>query len=326
MRNQMKLEDFYSKAKEEIDAKLEEMIRGQSEYEKLKYALSDGKRLRSGLTLLVFNACEKSNYSRALETAVAGELMHSASLVHDDIIDRDLLRRRRATTYRKYGVEEAVLLGHRMVSLGFKIAASHGMKILKTFINAWDSALKGEIMDVELSKRKIEELIPNGRRLYYNVISNKTASLFAASCRLGAQEAEAGEELENLFWDYGKLVGKVHQLADDYAEIKKGRIEILPLVGLMPHKDDAMLALKRAIKNDEGAALMEGLEKFGIDREFQSEIENVISKAESLAKDGRIPNSPHREILVETPRYVVSCMLAEIGEQWPPEILGYRSR
>ncbi len=321
----MKVEDFYSKAKEEIEAKLEEIIKGQSEYEKLKYALSGGKRLRSGLNLLVFNACKEKTCDRALETAAAIELMHSASLVHDDIIDLDLLRRGSATAYRKYGVEEAVLLGHRMVSLGFKIAADHGMNILKTFISAWDSAVKGEILDVEFSKKTLEELIPSGRKLYFEVISDKTASLFAASCSLGAQEAETGEELKGLLENYGELVGVVHQLADDYAEIKKGCIEVLPLVCLMSHKDDVMLALTSAIKNDERTALIEALEKSDIEKEFKFEIEKVISKAESLAKDDRIPNSPYKEILIETPKYVANCMLAEIGEQSIREILGYRS-
>lgn len=322
----MKVEDFYSKSKEDIETKLEEIIKGQPEYEKLKYALSGGKRLRSSLNLLVFNVCKEKTSNKALETAAAIELMHSASLVHDDIIDQDLLRRGGAAVYRKYGVEDAVLLGHRMVSLGFKIAACHSMNILETFIRAWDSAIRGELMELELSKKQINELISGGRELYFEVISDKTASLFAASCSLGAQEAGAGEELKNLLEDYGELIGIIHQLADDYTELKKGCIELLPLLGLMSHKDDFMFALTRAIKKDGRAAMIQVLEESRIDKEFKFEIEKAVSKAESLSKDSRIPNSPCKEILIETPRYVVSCMLAEIGEQWSHEIISHSSR
>jgi len=307
----MKVEQFFSKVKADVEAKLWEIISEQTAYEKLKYALSGGKRLRPCLAMLVFDVCGGRNRARALEAATAIELMHSASLVHDDILDRDLQRRGKPAAYLKYGVEDAILLGHKMVSLGFKIIVNHGLEVIKTFVETWDLALEGEMMDMELSKREIEDLITNGKKLYFDVISKKTASLFAGSCKIGAQEAEVGNELQNLFWKYGNLVGIAHQLADDYVEMKRGKLETLPLtllVGTTRFRDKVKEKLKQLAK--EGI-----LKKSNVDIEhiFKSEIEKVILEAESLAKDERIPNSPYKKFLVEVPKYIVKRMLAEAG-------------
>jgi len=310
----MSAEDFFSEFKRKIDAKLEKIIRDQPEYKKIRYALSGGKRLRPCLAMLVFNACGGGNRERALEAAAAIELMHSASLVHDDILDRDLQRRGKPTTYLKFGVEEAVLLGHKMVSLGFKTVADHDVEVIKTFVDTWNLALEGEIMDVELSKKGVDVITSQGRKLYFDVVSKKTASLFAGACKVGAQEAEASEDLQNLFWKYGNLVGIAHQLADDYVELVKGRIEALPLTLLTPPKANLKSKLKNVIKTGGGETLKETLEKLDIDVEllFKSEIEKVVSKAESIAKDERVPNSTYKTLLGETPKYVVNRMLTEI--------------
>jgi geranylgeranyl pyrophosphate synthase len=298
------VEDFFSEVKGEVEAKLEEIIRGQPECEKIRYALSGGKRLRPCLAMLVFYACGGGSRERALEAAAAIELVHSASLVHDDILDHDLQRRGNPATYLKFGVEEAVLLGHKMVSLAFKTVADHDVEVIKTFNDVWSLALEGEIMDVELSKKMVDRINSNGRKLYFDVVSKKTASLFAGSCKVGAQEAEAGEDLQNLFWEYGNLVGTIHQLADDYLEIINGRIETLPLIFLISSKG-------KVVKMGRGEKPKKTFEKLGVNAEllFKSEIERVTSKAESMANDERVPNSIYKRLLVETPKYVVSRML-----------------
>jgi len=309
----VEVEEFFSKVKVGVETRLWKIIKEQTAYEKLNYALSGGKRLRSCLAILVFNACGGRNIERALEAAAAIEFVHSASLVHDDILDRDLQRRGKPAAYLKYGVEDAILLGHKMVSLGLKMVVNHGLEVLKTLVDTWDLTLKGEMMDIELSKRKIEDLISNGKKLYFDVISEKTASLFAGSCKIGAQEAEANEDLQSLFWKYGNLVGIAHQLADDYAEMKRGKLEVLPLTFLISTYtlgNDVKMELNRAVKE-------KNLRELGVNGKlsFKSEIERVVLEAESLAKDERIPNSPYKEVLVGAPRYIVERMLAEVGEQ-----------
>jgi len=310
----MPAEDIFSEVKGKVEAKLEEIIKGQPEYEKIKYALSGGKKLRPCLAMLVFNACGGRNYERALEAAAAIELMHSASLVHDDILDRDMQRRGKPATYLKFGLKEAVLLGHKMVSLGFKTVVNHDVEVIKTFVDTWNLAIEGEIMDVELSKKGVNGVTSHGRKLYLDVISKKTASLFAGSCKVGAQEAEASEDLQNLFWEYGNLVGIAHQLTDDYVELISGRIENLAL--LIPSKGNLKRKLKNVIKMGGGETPKKALEKLGLDIEhlFESEIEGVTSKAESIAKDERIPSSTYKRVLGEMPKYVVNRMLTEIGE------------
>lgn len=309
----MLAEDIFSEVKGKVETKLEEIIRGQPEYEKIKYALSGGKKLRPCLAMLVFKACKGRNLKRALEAAAAIELMHSASLVHDDILDRDIQRRGKPATYLKFGLEEAVLLGHKMVSLGFKTIVNHHVGVIKTFVDAWNLALEGEIMDVELSKKGVDGITSHDRQLYLDVMSKKTASLFAGSCKVGAQEAEANEDLQNLFWEYGNLVGLAHQLTDDYVELLRGKIENTPL--LISPKGNPKRKLANVTKMGGEETPKKALEKLdlSIKHLFKSEIEKVTSKAEFIAKDKRIPNSIYKRILGEMPKYVVNRMLNEIG-------------
>lgn len=310
----MDAEAFFSSAKVDVEAKLWKVIKEQMVYKQLKYALSGGKRLRSCLTMLVFNACRGKLSEKALEAAVAIEFAHSASLVHDDILDGDLQRRGKPTAHLKYGVKDAVMLGHKMVNLGLKIVINHDLDVVKTFIDTWGSTLEGEMMDIELSKREIKDLIPNCRELYFDVISKKTASLFAGSCLIGAKEAKASEDLQNLFWKYGNLVGMAHQLADDYVDMKKDKLEVLPLVFLISTDP-----LVNRVKMDLNCAInKKSLRKLGVNGEsaFKFEIKKMVEEAESLAEDERIPNSSYKKALVETPRYVVKRMLMEAGEQW----------
>lgn len=317
----MKVEEYFSKKKGEVEARLWEILKAEGADEKITYALSSGKRLRPSLTLLVFEACEGRDYERVVAAAVAGELMHSASLVLDDVLDRDLLRRGKTAAYIKYGAGDAALLSQRMVSLGFKIVMSHGLDVVKTFIETWDLTLKGERIDTELSKGELDEIISKGKKLYFDVITKKSASLFAGACKIGAQEAEAPEELQNLFWNYGNQIGIAYQLADDYTDMKKGKLEILPLMLLREagtHEEEIKRMVERFIKERRGDELRDALKKLGVNNKmlFKSEMERVISEAKSLIKDKRIPNPSYESLLVEVPKYVVTRTLAEVGEHW----------
>ena len=317
----MQVEEYFSKRKGEVEARLGEILKAERADSKITYALSRGKRLRPSLTLLVFEACEGRDYESVLEAASAGELMHSASLVLDDVLDRDLLRRGKPAAYIKYGAGDAALLSQRMVSLGFKIVMSHGLDVVETFIETWDRTLKGERIDIELSKGELDESIAKSKKLYLDVITKKSASSFAGACKIGAQEAEAPKELQNLFWNYGTQVGIAYQLADDYIDMRKGQLEVLPLMFLLEAgtpKDERKRTVERFVQERNGDELRTALKQLGVNSEmlFKSEMERAISETHALIKDKNIPNPSFKRLLVEVPKYVVTRTLAEAGEHW----------
>lgn len=186
------LERFFAQAKIDVEEKLRDIIERYDESEKLRYFLNSGKRLRPLLCLLSFNACNGNDYSKALELAAAIELHHSASLVHDDIIDGDVRRRSGPSYYKTFGIEDAILTGHRAIVLGFKCILNHDPKITRTLFDTWDQSLKGEIEDIN-SRKNIIAQIAIADRMYFDVIVSKTASLFAGAAKIGSQEANASE-------------------------------------------------------------------------------------------------------------------------------------
>ena len=125
--------------------------------EKILLILKGGKRLRPLLASLSFKACTGGNetskiYTRFLEGAVSVELAHNASLVHDDIIDGDMKRRGELAFYIKEGIDNAILLGHKMLVIGFNLALSHGEKTANLFVSTWDKTLNGQLVIAAANK------------------------------------------------------------------------------------------------------------------------------------------------------------------------------
>ncbi len=307
----MDLDVFFENAKVDVERKLKDNAERYAEQEKLGYFLNHGKRLRPLLSVLVFRACggDGRRYESALDLAVAIELQHSASLVHDDIIDGDNRRRSKPSYYRVFGIDDAVLTGHRAIVLGLKKVLGHDPKILDTFLDVWDMSLGGEIEEVKSRKHPLALLARDERR-YFDVITNKTASLFAGAAKIGSQEAGAPEELQSLFWEYGKHVGIAYQLADDKLDLTNGSAETLPVSWAARKLDDESLeSLADSMKR--GLSPSETLSKLNVDVEsmFNEEIARMLRSAETLAESKSIPENEFSPLLSKAPSYIVNgCM------------------
>jgi geranylgeranyl pyrophosphate synthase len=218
------VDDFFKKIIKEVNAELNSRIKDPI----IKSVLEGGKRLRPMLMLLTFCACNggkenNGSYKRALEGAVSIELAHNASLVHDDIIDRDCKRRGKPALHVRNGVDAALLLGHKMIAAGFDIALNHGPDIAKVYVDTWNEALSGELMEVKMNNNGREEYSKeNLLQMYYQIINQKTASLFASACMSGALEAKASWDVAKIFGEYGREIGMAYQLADDLVDLEKG--------------------------------------------------------------------------------------------------------
>ncbi len=307
----MNLEAFFENARIDIESRLKKNVTGYEQYEKLGYFLDHGKRLRPLLSILVFRACggTEKKYVNALDLAVAIELQHSASLVHDDIIDGDSKRRSKPSYFNVFGVQDAVLTGHRAIVLGFKNVLGHDPKILETFFDVWDRSLKGEIEDVA-SRRKSLTVLARKERLYFDVILNKTASLFAGAAKIGSQEAGAPEDLQNLFWDFGKYIGIAYQLVDDKLDLDHGTVDMLPISWIARTQDEKSLGfLADSLKG--GMSPSAALSKINIDAEsvFDREVAKMQRAAENLVKGEMIPERRFRRLLFEAPKYIIKGCL-----------------
>lgn len=307
----MDLDIFFEDAKADIERKLRENVEKYAEHGKLAYFINHGKRLRSLLSILAFKACggNGKGYESALDLAVAIELQHSASLVHDDIIDRDNKRRAKPSYYKVFGIDDAVLTGHRAIVLGFKRVLGHDPRILDTFFKVWDMSLGGEIDDIE-SRRLPLAFLAREEKRYFEVIEKKTASLFAGAAKIGSQEASANEELQNIFWEYGKFIGIAYQLTDDKIDLTDGSAEIIAIAWAARRLDEISLA-SLAKSLGEGSSPAEALSRLNVNVEstFNEEIARWLRSAESLAESRAIPKSKFSPLLAEAPSYIINGCL-----------------
>ncbi|MBW4359304.1 polyprenyl synthetase family protein [Flavobacterium taihuense] len=186
-------------------------------YEPIDYILSlGGKRMRPVLTLMtteVFNA----DYKEALPAAMAVEVFHNFSLVHDDIMDGAPLRRGSPTVHEKWNTNTGILSGDAMLILAYQYFEQYEPAVFrdlaKLFSKTALEVCEGQQWDVDFEIRK-DVTIPE----YLKMIEYKTAVLVAAAMKMGAIIANASEENANLIYDFGLHLGLAFQLQDDYLD------------------------------------------------------------------------------------------------------------
>ncbi|MEO5332514.1 MAG: polyprenyl synthetase family protein [Magnetococcus sp. YQC-5] len=171
---------------------------------------SGGKRLRPVLTLLAARLFKYSGSDDALLAAVV-EFIHTATLLHDDVVDRSDTRRGRATANSVWGSKAPVLVGDYLFSRSFQILVGHGnLKVLKIIADACAVISEGEVMQLVATN----DLSTTEER-YLEVVARKTATLFASAAQLGAVLNHRPEAEEQSLARYGLLLGNAYQVVDD---------------------------------------------------------------------------------------------------------------
>ncbi|HYG48341.1 MAG TPA: polyprenyl synthetase family protein [Allosphingosinicella sp.] len=169
-----------------------------------------GKRMRPMLTLACARLLDYQG-ARHHRLAAAVEFIHTATLLHDDVVDGSGLRRGRRTANIIWGNPASVLVGDFLFSRSFELMVEDGsLRVLKILSRASAVIAEGEV-DQLTAQRRIE----TGEDHYLEIIQAKTAALFAAACRIAAVVAERGEEVESAFDCYGRNLGIAFQLIDD---------------------------------------------------------------------------------------------------------------
>jgi geranylgeranyl diphosphate synthase type II len=186
-------------------------------YQPIDYILQlGGKRMRPVLTLMsaeIFDA----EYSRALPAALAVEVFHNFSLIHDDIMDDAPLRRGKMTVHEKWNINTGILSGDAMLILAYQYFEQYEPTIFKSLIQLFSKTAlevcEGQQYDVDFETRD-DVTIPE----YLKMIEYKTAVLVATAMKMGAIIAETSGENANLIYDFGLNLGLAFQLQDDYLD------------------------------------------------------------------------------------------------------------
>ncbi len=216
--------------------------------------LSGGKRLRPMLVMLSARACRYRGEDDALLAAVI-EFIHTATLLHDDVVDDSEMRRGAQTASTIWGNEAAVLVGDYLYSRAFQMMVrAHSMTIMDLLANTTNTIAQGEVLQL-LNIREPD----TSEAKYHEVIYAKTACLFEAAARIGAILGGADEECELALQAYGRHLGTAFQLVDDALDYAAESDELgknvgddlaegkptLPLIHALNHGDAAQREMIR---------------------------------------------------------------------------------
>ena len=186
-------------------------------YEPVDYILQlSGKRIRPMLTLMASDVLS-GDFKEALPAALAVEVFHNFTLVHDDIMDDAPLRRGKETVHEKWNLNTGILSGDAMLILAYQYFENYEpatfQKLAKLFSKTALEVCDGQQLDIDFETRNdvtIDE--------YINMIRLKTSVLVAAALKMGAIVANASDEDADLFYEYGLNLGLAFQLQDDYLD------------------------------------------------------------------------------------------------------------
>jgi octaprenyl-diphosphate synthase len=228
---------------------------------------SGGKRLRPALLLLCCGALGFEGEQRFNMAAVV-EFIHTATLLHDDVVDESVMRRGRATANAAFGNPASVLVGDFLYSRAFQMMVdARSMRIMEVLADATNVIAEGEVMQLmNMHNAELDEFS------YVQVIRSKTAKLFEASARVGAILASASGSIEDSCAAYGRALGTAFQIIDDvldYAgdasvmgkslgdDLREGKAT-LPLIAAMQRGTEVeRLLIKEAIEQGDQTKLLQ---------------------------------------------------------------------
>lgn len=278
---------------------------------------SGGKRLRPALVLLsagVFGKIETRHH----ELAAVVEFIHTATLLHDDVVDESALRRGRATANTLFGNAASVLVGDFVYSRAFQMMVGvQNMRVMDILAEATNIIAEGEVLQLlNINDADISD------DDYLRVIHYKTAKLFEAATRLGAVICQASTDDENAMAEYGMRLGTAFQLIDDVLDLSGNSEDIgknlgddiaegkptLPLLYAMRHGDAKQSQLIRhAIEQgglEDFSAIIQAVEETGA----LDYVRNIAKQEAELACKAiqHLPSTPQHQALIQLAEFSVS--------------------
>ncbi len=277
---------------------------------------SGGKRLRPLQVLLAARACGYSGENHR-ELAAVVEFIHTATLLHDDVVDASERRRGQATANELWGNEASVLVGDFLYSRAFEMMVSVGsMAVMDVMAHTTNTIAEGEVMQL----LNVNDPDTTEER-YLHVIYSKTATLFEAASRLGGILAEQDDAVCDSLAEYGKQLGTAFQLVDDALDytgdsnatgknigddLAEGK-PTMPLIYAMRHGSEAQSrAIRAAIEQggrEEIETILEAIETTGAITYTRALAQQAVDKA--IASLGALPESDYRTAMESLARFSV---------------------
>jgi len=276
----------------------------------LEYALlSEGKRVRPAIVILSAQAVGGTREA-VTSLALSFELVHTATLIHDDIVDEDVIRRNLPTLRQKWSEDAAVVVGDALIALAIGLAADYGPSIMKTVSRYALQICDGEYMDTSLT------LDGSTEELCLEKMRRKSASLFRASAHTAALVVGAPAEEAEALAGYGENFGLAYQISDDLAELLGSPVPsdlvnrrvTLPIIHLRRNGgEEARGLLEKSFGTcDPGTVrlLVDSMKRVGSLGYCEEAIASYVEKARSHLK--QIRESRYRDLLYDLPAVVVS--------------------
>ncbi len=296
---------------ERVEARLEQEIGSREDrLEGIARHLvgAGGKRVRPMVVLLVYHAAAEGQFNRrddAIDAAVALELIHSATLLHDDIIDGCETRRGRPSALRAFGVADTLVAGDFLFSRAFALCANFEPEVIRWAAEACISLTEGEILQGRFRHNPAVTLAD-----YQEIIRRKTASLFEAGARTAAHLAGASPEVIAAMAACGHHVGLAFQVSDDLLDVvgtpqvtgkprgidlRDGNPSLPVVLALARDAEMAQLFRQEALSPSDVEAGLARITRTGVlDEVAQRATEHVDA---AVAEIGRLARSPYRDAL-----------------------------
>lgn len=281
--------------------------------------LSGGKRVRPSLLLLSNKAAKGDARSKSvIKLAAVMEILHTATLVHDDVIDNALIRRNNEAVNAKFGNQTAVLMGDWLYMSAFEISLKErNLEILDVLTKLTRKMTEGELIQLTMIGRTdISEFE------YFDILQRKTAHFFSACCEIGALLANVDQTQQKALRSYGKNLGTAFQLTDDLldftasttetgkasgADLLEGKLT-LPLILLRKLNPSAESDLEQIIKDGKyrdasRKLLLKELKVYGTLRKTKKIAHDFAEKARKSLEV--LPKTKYRLALEEITNYVI---------------------
>jgi len=273
--------------KEEIESELRKSfeIVGQQRLRKAMEHLpsAGGKRLRPALAMISADAVKKGEGKRALPFGIALEIIHNFTLVHDDIMDRDELRRGVKTVHVVFDEAMAINAGDAMFALAFNILSRIDVSddVLRDILEDVSSMVlgiaEGQQMDMDFEERM--DISPEE---YLEMIEKKTALMFINAAKNGARIAGAPPEIYEKMAEYGKYMGLAFQIWDDYLDLRADEETLGKPVGSDIRNGKKTLMVLYAINRLEGEDKERFLSILGNESASEEEVKEAIALMEKV--------------------------------------------
>jgi octaprenyl-diphosphate synthase len=275
--------DCISNELDEVERIMKEVLSSENPEltEMCNYVIeAGGKRIRPAVCILAYYASGGKDPKRAIEIGAAYEVVHNATLIHDDINDQGELRRGRKALYKEYSISKSIIAGDFMFAMGFRLIGATAPDIVDFVVNASAAMSSGEFI-----QKKFENKSTVTEEDYFEIIEGKTASLISSSAKSGSFLAGADHDIIDAFGEYAMALGKAFQIIDDTLDIIGDTDTTGKMVGVDLIEGKPTLPIIYAMQDPEhGQKIKDVFEKEEVSMKSVDKIIQLIKETDSIKR------------------------------------------